>query len=68
MARRARIRNLALVRHHGCDELERVRVKQGAGWALGFDFRHVTRDTLATGASILVVRVLFQRGCAWTVR
>ena len=68
MARSARIRNLVLVRHHGGDELESMRVNKGAGRAFRFDCRHVAGDTLAARTSILVVRVLFDSGCPWTIR
>ena len=68
MARSARIRNLVLVRHNGSDELESMRVNQGSGRAFSFDCRHVAGDTLAARTAILVMRMLFDRSCARTVR
>ena len=68
VTRSTRIRNLVLVRHPGSDEPERMRVNKGAGRSFSFDCRHVTRDALATRSAILVVRVLFDRGCAGAVR
>ena len=68
MARSARVRNLILLRHHGSNELESMRVNQGAGRAFGFDCRHVAGDALAARTAILVVRMLFDRGRPWTIR
>ena len=68
MARSARVRNLVLLRHHGSDELESMCVNKGAGRAFGFDCRHMAGDALAARAAILVVRMLFDRGCPWTIR
>jgi len=68
MTRSARVRNLVLVRHHRSDELEGMRVNEGVRRTLGLDCRHVAGDALAARAAILVVRVLFDRRRARTVR
>jgi len=67
MARRARIGNLVLIRHHGGDELESMRVNKGVGRAFSFDCWHVAGDALAARATILVVRMLLDSGCARTI-
>ena len=68
MTRSAGVRNLVLVRHHRSDELEGMRVNEGARRTLGLDCRHMAGDALAAWTAILVVRVLFDRGCPWTIR
>ena len=60
MARRARIRNLVLVRHRRGDEFEGVRTDERAGHTLCFDLRHVAGYTLTAGAAVLVVGVFLQ--------
>ena len=61
MAQRARVGNPIFFRHGGRNEAERVSVHVSAGYALGFDVRHVAGNAQASGAAIFVVRVFFQR-------
>src|ERR1700722_780330 len=60
VARRAGVWHLVLVSHGRRDELERMRADEGAGDALGLDLWHMAGDTLAAGAAVLMVGVLFE--------
>jgi len=60
---RARVRDLVLVGHRRRDEAERVGVHFDVSDGR-LDLRHVAGDALGAGASLLMVRVFFQRGGA----
>ena len=68
VTRCAWIGEVVFVRHGRCNEPECMGMNVSAGNALTFDLRHMTGDTLASGAAVFMMRVRFQRGLMRSVR
>ena len=66
MAACAGIGDFVFVGHRGSDEIESVRAHERAGDG-DFDFGHVAGDALASGRSLLVMRVFFESSGARAV-
>src|SRR6185437_7860523 len=67
MARSAGVRDFVFVRHRRSNKSESVRVNHRLDRAFGFNCRHVAGHALASGTSLFVMSMFFDRRGAWTV-